>query len=631
MIHTDVIIIGGGHAGVEASLAASRLGCKVTLCTIDPDKIGWMPCNPSIGGPAKGQIVAEIDALGGEMGRAADLTSIQIKILNRSRGPAVQCLRSQNDKYDYKTHMQTRISEDPNITLCSEEVYGLLFEGETVIGIQTKSGKDIASKSVVITTGTFLNGIMHTGLDQSPGGRVDEAPAESLSQSLRKHFRLGRLKTGTPPRLEHSTIDYTKMTLQPGDNEFLHFSFKTNYNTHYKNQLPCHLTRTTTETHNIILSNLERSPLYSGIIKGSGPRYCPSIEDKVMRFKDKDSHHIFIEPEDKNFTSIYPQGLNTSLPSDIQEAFLKSMPGLEDARILKWGYAVEYDFVYPDQLKPSLETKAIQGLFLAGQINGTSGYEEAAGQGLVAGINAGLHAQNRPAFILKREESFIGTLIDDLITKNIYEPYRMLTSRSEYRLLLRQDNAIFRLSERAYKTGLLGDNYITHIRHQKSQVDGFKKSWKKTSTPEAFIKLFKLKQKVPIGTLAKRPEFFITHLLEEGLVSRETKENAERALVEIKYEGYIEKQQLDIEKVKKFESKPLKNIDYYEIHGLKKESQEKLSKYKPKNIYEAQRIAGINPADLMILIGIFEKKIRLREPKPPTHQTHPKPPQYQVS
>lgn len=613
MTHTDVIIIGGGHAGIEAALAAARLGSQVTLCTIDPDKIGWMPCNPSIGGPAKGQIVGEIDALGGEMGRAADLTSIQIKILNRSRGPAVQCLRSQNDKYDYKTHMQDVIRNHSNITLCSEEVFGLLYDDTIVKGIKTKSGLDIHAKAVVITTGTFLNGVMHTGLEQSPGGRIDEAPAESLSESLRKHFKLGRLKTGTPPRLDHKSINYSKMSLQPGDNEFLHFSYRTAYNTNYKEQIPCHLTRTTTDTHDIIMKNLERSPLFSGVIKGSGPRYCPSIEDKVMRFKEKDSHHIFIEPEDKAHSSIYPQGLNTSLPSDVQEAFLKSMPGLEDVKILNWGYAVEYDFVYPDQLKPSLETKAIKGLFLAGQINGTSGYEEAAGQGLIAGINAGLYAQERPAFILKREESFIGTLIDDLITKNIYEPYRMLTSRSEYRLLLRQDNAIFRLGERAYETGLISDDSIAHIRHQKDQVDGFKKTWKKTSTPEGFITTFSLKQKIPIATLAKRPEFFVTHLLEEEIVSRETKENADRALVDIKYEGYIEKQKQDIEKIKKFESKPLKDIDYNTIHGLKKESQEKLNEHKPKNIYEAQRIAGINPADIMILIGIFEKKIRLEK------------------
>lgn len=605
----DVIVIGGGHAGIEAALGAARLGCKTLLCTIDESKIGWMPCNPSIGGPAKGQIVGEIDALGGEMGRAADKTHIQLKVLNRSRGPAVQCLRSQNDKYDYKEHQQNKIKHTPNIDILSEEVYGLIFDGLKVIGITTANNTSIYAKSVVITTGTFLNGVMHTGLEQSSGGRIEEKAAESLSESLKKHFRLGRLKTGTPPRLDHNSINYDELKIQPGDPEFLHFSFRTEYNEGYKNQIPCFLSETTPETHKIILNNLDRSPMYTNIIKGVGPRYCPSIEDKVVRFKEKDSHHIFIEPEDKHHSSIYPQGLNTSLPADTQEAFLKTMPGLRDVKILKFGYAVEYDFVYPDQLKPSLETRKISGLFLAGQINGTSGYEEAAGQGAIAGINAGLHAQNRDPLILTREESFIGTMIDDLITKNIYEPYRMLTSRSEYRLLLRQDNAIFRLGERAFETGLLTSEEIHIIRHHRNQVDGFKKEWRKTSSTPNMIKTFSLKQKTPISTIAKRPDFTLNTLLEEGFVSRETKEDAERALVEIKYQGYIEKQELDIEKIKKFEKKEIPSwIDYNKIQGLKKESQEKFIENKPKTIFDAKRIAGINPADIMVIIGAIERK-----------------------
>jgi len=605
----DVIVIGGGHAGVEASLAAARLGCNTLLCTIDESKIGWMPCNPSIGGPAKGQIVGEIDSLGGEMGKAADETHIQLKILNRSRGPAVQCLRSQNDKFDYKEHQQNKIKSTSNITILSEEVFGLIFDGLKVTGITTAKGDTIHATSVVITTGTFLNGVMHTGLKQSPGGRIEEKAAESLSESLKKHFRLGRLKTGTPPRLDHSSINYDELLIQPGDPEFLHFSFRTEYNEKYKDQIPCFLSETTPETHNIILNSLDRSPMYTNVIKGAGPRYCPSIEDKVVRFKDKDSHHIFIEPEDKDHSSIYPQGLNTSIPADSQEAFLKTMPGLKDVKILKFGYAVEYDFVYPDQLKPSLETRKISGLFLAGQINGTSGYEEAAGQGLIAGINAGLHAQNRDPLILTREDSFIGTMIDDLITKNIYEPYRMLTSRSEYRLLLRQDNAIFRLGERAYETGLLTNEEIATIRHHRDQVDGFKKQWRKTSSTPKMIETFSLKQKTPISTIAKRPDFSLENLIKEDFVSRETKEDAERALVEIKYKGYVEKQELDIEKIKKFENKEIPNwIDYSKIQGLKKESQEKFIENKPKTIFEAKRIAGINPADIMVIIGAIERK-----------------------
>ena len=605
----DVIVIGGGHAGIEASLAAARLGCDTLLCTIDESKIGWMPCNPSIGGPAKGQIVGEIDALGGEMGRAADNTHIQLKILNRSRGPAVQCLRSQNDKFDYKDHQQNKIKETPNIRILSEEVHGLLFDGLKVSGIITANNTEILATSVIITTGTFLNGIMHTGLEQSSGGRIEEKAAESLSESLRKHFRLGRLKTGTPPRLLHSSINYDELIIQPGDPEFLHFSFRTSYNEKHKNQIPCFLSETTPETHDIILNNLDRSPMYTNVIQGVGPRYCPSIEDKVVRFKDKDSHHIFIEPEDKDHSSIYPQGLNTSLPADTQEAFLKTMPGLRNVQILKFGYAVEYDFVYPDQLKPTLETRKISGLFLAGQINGTSGYEEAAGQGLIAGINAGLHAQNRDSFILTREDSFIGTMIDDLITKNIYEPYRMLTSRSEYRLLLRQDNAIFRLGEKAHAIGLLSEDEFNTIQQHKNQVEGFKKQWRKTSSTPKMIETFSLKQKAPISTIAKRPDFNINNLLDEDIVSRETKEDAERALVEIKYQGYIDKQVLDIEKIKKFENKEIPAwIDFAKLQGLKKESQEKFIENKPKTIFEAKRIAGINPADIMVLIGAIERK-----------------------
>lgn len=605
----DVIIIGGGHAGIEAALAAARLHCAVLMITLHADNIGLMPCNPSIGGPAKGQMVGEIDALGGEMGLAADKTHIQLKILNRSRGPAVQCLRSQNDKEDYKNHMTQKIKQHPNITVLEAEADTLLLENKTVIGIATSGGQNIYAKAIVITTGTFLKGRMHTGLEKSKGGRINEDSAESLSSSLKKFFRLGRLKTGTPPRLNSKTIDYSKLSIQPGDPEFLRFSFRTPYNQRYKNQINCHLTRTTVATHKIILNNLDRSPLYTKVIKGSGPRYCPSIEDKVMRFSDKDSHHIFIEPETKNSTSIYPQGLNTSLPKDVQFQLLRSMPGLENVEVLKYGYAVEYDFVYPDQLKPTLETREVEGLFLAGQINGTSGYEEAAGQGLVAGINAGLKAKQAPPLILTREHSFIGTMIDDLITKNIYEPYRMLTSRSEHRLLLRQDNAIFRLSKDGYNLGLLTKEEFQMVQDEQLKINHHLSNWKKEKTTDQHVALFKLKQKSPLIDILKRPEVTINHLLELHHIKKKEKESAERALVLIKYEGYIQKQQQDIQKIEKIENKPLPSpINYQEILGLKKESVEKFEKFRPKTVYEAKRIAGINPADIMVLISYIERK-----------------------
>lgn len=606
--HYDVIIIGGGHAGIEATLAASRLGCKALLCTMDAQKIGFMSCNPSIGGPAKGQIVGEIDALGGEMGFAADKTQLQLKILNRSRGPAVQCLRAQSDKPDYNHHMRTLIANNPNITIEEQEVFGLIFEDKRIQGITLGNGEQRLTPCVVVTSGTFLKGRMHTGLTQTIGGRIFEKSAESLSDSLNKFFRMGRLKTGTPPRLEHRTIDYSKATIQPGDPEFLRFSFRTPYSSRFENQIPCYLTRTTEETHKIILSNLDRSPMYTKVIKGVGPRYCPSIEDKVVRFSDKESHQIFIEPEDKHHSLIYPGGLNTSLPDDVQHAFLKTMPGFEEAKIITYGYAVEYDFVFPDQLKPTLETKEIEGLFLAGQINGTSGYEEAAGQGIIAGINAGLKAQKRDPFILTREESFIGTMIDDLITKNIYEPYRMMTSRSEYRLLLRQDNAIFRLSEKAYNIGLLSKENITLVREQHNAVTSLIKTWSTTSLTNTQVEHYNLKQKMPLLQWVKRPEITCETLMSENIITPKDKETAERALVQIKYEGYIQKQELDIQKIKKFETKHIPpTLDFSTLIGLKKESRDQLIKFKPKTIYEAQRIAGINPADIMILIGYMER------------------------
>lgn len=605
----DVIVIGAGHAGCEAALAASRLGCDTLVVTLSIDKIGWMPCNPSIGGPAKGQIAGEIDALGGEMGRAADHTQIQMKVLNRSKGPAVQCLRSQNDKYTYHEYMRDRLLSQPCLTVVEGAAATLIVENGAVVGIETVEGVSYRSKTVVITTGTFLNGRIHVGMENESAGRDGEGSATHLSDCLAQlGLRLGRLKTGTTPRLAAESMDIEKMLPEPGDPEFLHFSFRTTYNTDYQNQVMCYLTQTTEKTHQVILDNLDRSPMFQKVIQGTGPRYCPSIEDKIFRFKDKPFHHLFMEPESRRTNEIYAQGLNTSMPADVQEAFLKTIPGLEAVKILKFGYAVEYDFVYPDQLDASLQVKTIQNLFLAGQINGTSGYEEAGGQGLVAGINAAKTAQGEDPFLLKREDSFIGTMIDDLITKNIYEPYRMLTSRSEYRMLLRQDNVTKRLSQRAFDHGLLSEVDMAIINDQHQRTDQYLKKWKKTSVSESIMSAFNLSQKIPIKQWAKRPEVTAKELLDHNLTTEEDIEYAVKAMVEIKYEGYITKQQKDIEKIQKFESKKIPdNFPYEKLQGLRQECYDKFEKYRPKTIYEAKRIAGVNPADIMILITYLER------------------------
>ena len=605
----DVLVIGAGHAGCEAAMIASRLGCQTAVVTLGVDKIGWMPCNPSIGGPAKGQIVGEIDALGGIMGQSADQTQIQMKVLNRSKGPAVQCLRSQNDKYAYHDYMKGRLINQDGLELIEGMVSDLIVENQTIQGVITSSGEKYLAKTVVITTGTFLNGRIHIGLDNQLAGREGEESATLLSKSLTQlGLRMGRLKTGTTPRLDSETLNLEKMKLEPGDPEFLHFSFRTQYNTEYKNQVMCYLTETNENTHKFIMENLDRSPMFQKVIQGKGPRYCPSIEDKIFRFKDKPFHHLFVEPESRRTNEIYVQGLNTSMPADTQDAFLKTIPGLEDAKVLKYGYAVEYDFVYPDQLNASLETQTIQNLFLAGQINGTSGYEEAGGQGIVAGINAARRAKEESPFLLKREDSFIGTMIDDLITKNIYEPYRMLTSRSEYRILLRQDNACKRLSQRAFDAGLLTKDEYEIIEDQQKRTEGYLKTWKKKSVSDKIMVSFDLSQKVPIQQWLKRPEVSRESLIEFNLSTDQDIEYATKAMVEIKYEGYIKKQAREIEKIKKFEAKKIpKNFPYDQLQGLRQECYEKLKTHQPKTIYEAKRIAGINPADITILIAYMER------------------------
>jgi tRNA uridine 5-carboxymethylaminomethyl modification enzyme len=602
----DVLVIGTGHAGCEAALASSRMGCNTVVFTVKASNIGLMPCNPSIGGPAKGQIVSEVDALGGEMGRAADQTHIQMKVLNRSRGPAVQCLRSQNDKYAYNRHMTDVLHHQPNLTVVEGEVVDLIAEGQTVVGVRLKDGREFWGKSTVVTTGTFLSGKIHIGLTSYAAGRVGEPSADQLTGALiRLGLKVGRLKTGTTPRLAAESIDYRKMSVQPGDPEFLSFSFRTFPNDRYKDQLDCYLTGTTPKTHEIILNNLDRSPMFLKVIKGVGPRYCPSIEDKVFRFKDKNTHQIFIEPESRETNEVYAQGLNTSLPEDVQESFLKTIPGLEAVKVLRPGYAVEYDFVYPNQLLASLRCRDVTGLFLAGQINGTSGYEEAAGQGIVAGINAALAVQGRDPLVLSREESYIGTMIDDLITKATYEPYRMLTSRSEYRLLLRQDNAVFRLAEKGHAVGLLTDAELTLARQMKSEVDALVKDWGKAIVSADIVRAFGLSQKVSVRHWIKRADVGEADILR---FTSGKPGSVRRAMIEIKYEGYLDRQQRDIDKMRRLEQLEIPAfVDFERIRGLRGESREKFKRYRPRTFADARQIGGINPADLTVLVHYLER------------------------
>lgn len=612
----DVIVVGAGHAGVEAGLASARLGAKTLMITINLDMVAFMPCNPSVGGPAKGIVVREIDALGGEMGKNIDKTHIQMRMLNTGKGPAVRALRAQADKFTYQHEMKKTLENEPNLTLIQGMVERLIVEDGECRGVVTQTGAVYHSKAVVITTGTFLRGEIILGELKYSSGPNNQQPSIKLSEHLQElGFDLVRFKTGTPPRVNSHSIDYSKTEIQPGDDVPRAFSYETTK--YITDQLPCWLTYTNEETHTLIDNNLHRSPMYSGMIKGTGPRYCPSIEDKVVRFNDKPRHQIFLEPEGRNTQEVYVQGLSTSLPEDVQQKILRTIPGLENVQMMRAGYAIEYDSIVPTQLWPTLETKKVKNLYTAGQINGTSGYEEAAGQGLMAGMNAGLKSLDKEEVILSRSDAYIGVLIDDLVTKGTNEPYRLLTSRAEYRLLLRHDNADLRLTELGRKVGLISEERYEKFLMKKQAIEEEKARLqgiiiKPTSDVQELIKSqggSELKDGIRASDLLKRPEMTYEHI--QQVVPAESTPDAdvtEQVEIQIKYEGYIEKSLQQVERLKKMENKKIpENIDYDDINGLASEARQKLKEVRPLSLAQASRISGVNPADISILLVYLEQ------------------------
>ena len=608
----DVIVVGGGHAGCEAAHAASRKGHNTLLVTSNLKNIADMPCNPHIGGSAKGIVVREIDALGGLMGKVADKTHLQIKMLNFAKGPAVQSLRAQGDKVAYPKEMLKELQEEPTLEIKEGMVEDLIVEDNKVKGVILEDGTRIESKAVILTTGTYLKAdilVSNTRKRQGPHG---ERPSNFLSDKLREYgFNIIRLKTGTPQRIERSTIDFSKTQMEPGDSVFHTFSYDLKPQYKIEDQEPCYLTYTTEETHKIIRDNLNKSSMYGALddIKGIGPRYCPSIEDKVVRFSDKPRHQLFLEPESRYYDDIYVQGFSTSMPPEVQEQMVHSLPGLENAKILKYGYAIEYDAIYPTQLNASLETKVLENLYTAGQINGTSGYEEAACQGLMAGINASLKIEGKEPLVLKRSDAYIGVLIDDLITKGIRDPYRLLTSRAEFRLLLRSDNADLRLREYGYNVGMISEEQMNRLNDKKEQIAALNKYMEDTKlkiTEEVKNKFIEANIQLPVGSLSlekliKRPEINMTFLSSviDIPFSDEIKEQVE---INLKYDGYISKTYKEVEKMLKLEKKQIpEDIDYDKIKNIASEARQKLKEVRPKTIAQAIRISGVNPADISIL------------------------------
>ena len=618
----DVIVIGAGHAGVEASLAASRMGCKVLLATINIEMLAFMPCNPSIGGSAKGIVVREVDALGGEMAKNIDKSYIQMKMLNTGKGPAVRALRAQADKELYSKEMRKTVENQENLTLRQTMINEILVEDGKVIGVKTATQQEYAAKAVIVTTGTALRGEIIIGDLKYSSGPNHSLAAIPLADNLRDlGFEIGRFKTGTPPRVKASSINYDVTEIQPGDEKANHFSYTSRDEDYVKDQVPCWLTYTNAESHEIIQNNLHRAPMFSGIVKGVGPRYCPSIEDKIVRFADKERHQLFLEPEGRDTEEVYVQGLSTSLPEDVQKDLVHSIKGLENAEMMRTGYAIEYDMIMPHQLRATLETKKISGLFTAGQTNGTSGYEEAAGQGIIAGINAALKIQGRPEFILKRSDGYIGVMIDDLVTKGTVEPYRLLTSRAEYRLILRHDNADMRLTEMGREIGLVDDDRWARFEIKKNQFDNEMKRLesiklkpvKETNAKVEALGFKPLTDAVTAKEFMRRPEVSYQDVVQFiGPAAEELDEKIiELIETEIKYEGYISKALDQVEKMKRMEEKRIPaNIDWDDIDSIATEARQKFKKINPETIGQASRISGVNPADISILMVYLEGKAR---------------------